>query len=137
LTRNLEKAMKHHVIAVAHALIIATAAVSGAYADQAISPGHPRWYGQGAGPVGADLITWVGQHATKAPAGQPDPAYYGIAGGPVGADLIAKLARVERRHVALERVNIYDRGAPSAEQLAARGLPRQRTLAAGSAPEVR
>jgi hypothetical protein len=129
--------MKRTLIVLLQLLLVASASVATAHADEVIGPGHPRWYGNGAGPVGADLIAWVAQRATKAPAGSPDPSYYGRGGGPTGAELVTKLARVEKREIKVALVNAYGRGAPTAEQLATHLAPAQPVVAAASTPVVK
>jgi hypothetical protein len=129
--------MKRTVIVALRSLLVASAAVGVSYADEAIGPGHARWYGNGTGPVGADLIAWVSQHATKAPSGNPDPSYFGRGGGPTGAELVAKLAKVDRQDHKFDLVNAYGRGAPSLAQLTQRVAPEQPVFAAGSAPVVK
>jgi hypothetical protein len=118
-------------------LLAGPAGIAIVQAEEVIGPGHSRWYGRGSGPVGADLIQWVGQRATKAPPGEPDPAYYGTGGGPTGADLIAKLAKVQKRGVRVDLVNAYGRGAPSAGELAAHTAPAEPIVAVGPANVVK
>jgi hypothetical protein len=129
--------MKRTLIPIIQSLLIASAGIATTHADEVIGPSHPRWYGNGSGPVGADLIAWVSQHATKAPSGSPDPAYFGRGGGPTGADLIAKLATVQRRDHKFDLVNLYGRGAPTVAQLTHRVAPDQPVVAATPAPVVR
>jgi hypothetical protein len=129
--------MKRTLIVVLQSLLVASTSIAVAHADEAIGPGHARWYGNGSGPVGADLIAWVSQHATKAPSGNPDPAYFGRSGGPVGAELVAKLAKVERQDRPFSLVNVYGRGAPSVAQLTQRAAPEQPVFAAAPVPVVK
>jgi hypothetical protein len=129
--------MKRTVIVVLQSLLVASASVAASHADESIGPGHPRWYGNGSGPTGADLIAWVSQHATKAPSGNPDPVYFGRSGGPVGADLIAKLATVQRQDRRFDLVNAYGRGAPSVAQLTLHATQEQPVLAAAPARVVK
>lgn len=129
--------MKRTLIVLMQSLLLASAGIAVSHADEAIGPGHPRWYGNGAGPTGADLIAWVSQRATKAPSGNPDPAYFGRSGGPVGAELIAKLAKVDRKDQKFDLVNAYGRGAPSFQQLTQHAAPEQPVFAAAPTPVVK
>jgi hypothetical protein len=129
--------MKRTLAIALQSLLIASAGIGGSHADQSINPGHPRWYGNGSGPTGADLIAWVSQRATKAPTGDPDPAYFGRSGGPVGADLVTKLAKVPRKERAIDLVNAYGRGAPTLQQLTQHRTPDQPVFASAPAPTVK
>ena len=129
--------MKRTLVVLLQSLVIASAGVAATHADETIGPGHARWYGNGSGPTGADLIAWVSQHATKAPSGNPDPAYFARGAGPAGADLIAKLATVQRQDRKFDLVNVYGRGAPSVGQLTQRVAPDQPVFAAAPGPVVK
>lgn len=128
--------MKRTLVVLSQSLAIAYAAAGTSFADEAIGPGHPRWFGNGPGPTGADLITWVSHRATKAPSGSPDPAYYGP-NGPTGADLIAKLAKVQRKDQPFDLVNTYGQGAPSAQQLSRWAKQEPPVFARGPVPTVK
>jgi hypothetical protein len=129
--------MKRAITVSLLSLGIASASTATTHATEPINPGHPRWFGNGSGPTGADLIAWVSQRATKAPTGDPDPAYFARSGGPVGADLVAKLAKVQRKERAIDLVNAYGRGAPTLQQLTQHRTPDQPVFASAPAPTVK
>jgi hypothetical protein len=85
----------------------------------------------------ASASIWVSQHATKAPAGDPDPAYFGRSGGPVGAELVTKLAKVQRKERSFDLVNVYGRGAPTLQQLTRHAGPAKPVYASVPAPTVK